>query len=368
MTLNKEDKRIFYTYLSFGLVIGIILSLGRNYDFAVYYKAVQDLFGYGWGRVYDPISVVPFKYHPFSLFLFVPFSVLGFTAGKILWGIFNGLLVFHVLWMLYSNYKTKISTVLIALFILGHPLVEQFKMANVTFVMMWLLTAFVFSKNGFIKALCLSILVIIKPFWLFIPFLYILSKEYRVVLYFILLMMVFTFIPLLFGSSMYGQWFLTLTHPEHAHNYSKVDNQCIYSFLYRHYDLLSPYLSYLWVLASGAFFAVWYYLRFGLYLPFIKRRLTPKDIFSSVLVILWVGPLSWFHNYLLLLPLVAIYLQKQQKHKKLLWTVLWIVVTGISLLPHDVKWLLYIVGVPLLFLVIMLIIGWETRITRATPS
>lgn len=354
MTLNKEDKKIFYTYLSFGLVLGIILSLGRNLDFSVYYKAVQDLLYYGWNRVYDPVWLVPFKYHPFSVFLFVPFSIFGFTAGKILWGIFNGLLVFHTLWMLYSNYRTKISTVLIALFILAHPLSDLLKVANVTFMMMWLLTVLVFSRNNFVKALCLSLLVILKPFWLLVPVLYILSKEYRVALYFLLLMTVFTLIPLLFGSSMYEQWFLTLTHPVHSHNYPKTDNQCIYALLYRHHDLLFQYLNYWWMLASGIFFVIWYYIRFGLSFPFIRSKLTTEDIFSSVLVILWVGPLSWFQNYILLFPLVVIFFERQQKNKMLLWTTLWIVITGISLLPREVKNPMYMAGVPLLFLIVML--------------
>ena len=344
----------FYAYLFIGLAIGIILIPGRNYDFVVYYNAVHDLFYHGWNKVYDPSGLVPFKYHPFSLLLFMPFSFFGLPTGKILWGLFNGMLVFHVFWMLYLRYGTRISTILITILILGHPLVEQLKLANVTFVMLWLLTVIVFSKNDFIKALCVSILVVLKPFWLLIPVVYLLSKRYRVVVYSLSLIAAFTLVPLLFVSSMYDQWLLTLTHPVHSHNYPKMDNQCFYALLYRHYDLLMPYLNYLWIAASGVFFAVWYYIRFGICFPFIKCKLRSEDILSSVLVILWVGPLSWFHNYLLLFPLVAILLEKQYKYKILLWTTLFIVITGISLLPRDLKLPLYMAGVPLLFLVLML--------------
>jgi hypothetical protein len=352
---SKEDKKVFYIFLFFGLAIGIASIFGKNSDFEVYYKAVRDLFDYGWNKVYDPSSVVPFKYHPFCVFLFIPFSVFSLSVGKILWGLFNGLLVFHVFWMLYLNYRTKISTILITILILAHPLTWQLKFANVTFLMLWLLTVFVFNKNIFIKALCLSLLIIIKPFWAFIPMFYILSKEYRIVLCSLLLVLILSFIPYLFDHSIYYKWFLTLNHPIHSHNYSKTDNQCIYALLYRYYNFIFPYLSYLWILLSGMFFAVWYYLRFGISIPFVQRALIPEDIFSSVLVILWVGPLSWFHNYLLLIPLVAIFLERTQKHKVLIWTTLGIIMTGISLLPKGSKTELYLLGVPLLFLIVMLV-------------
>lgn len=353
--LNKDNKKVFYTFLCIGLAIGIICIFGKNSDFAVYYKAVRDLFDLGWGKVYDSSWLTPFKYHPFCLFLFVPFSIFGFTTGKILWGLFNGILVFHVLWLLYLNYRTKISTIFITLLILAHPLTWQLKFSNITFVMMWLLTILVFNKNIFIKSLCLGLLIVIKPFWALIPVLYLLSKEYRLVIYSMLCVLILSLIPLLFNSSIYDQWFLTLSHPVHAHNYPKTDNQCVYALFYRYIGVLGPYINYLWILASGIFFAVWYYIRFGFSFPFIKRRLDHIDVLSSVLVILWVGPLSWFHNYLLLLPLIAILLERTQKHKYLLWGTLWILMTGISLLSTDFKKELYFLGVPLLFLIVMLI-------------
>ncbi len=362
--LNKDNKKAFYTYLCIGLLIGTVSIFGKNSDFAVYYKAVRDLFDFGWGKVYDPSGLTPFKYHPFSLFLFMPFSFFGFMTGKILWGLFNGLLVFHVLWLLYRNYKTKVSTIVITLLVLAHPLTWQLKFANITFVMMWLLTVLVFNKNIFIKSVCLALLIVIKPFWALIPALYFLSKEYRLVIYSMLFVLVLSLVPLLFNSFIYDQWFLTLSHPMHAHNYSKTDNQCIYALFYRYIGVLEPYINYLWVLASGMFFAVWYYLRFGFSMPFIRKNLDHIDIFSSVLVILWVGPLSWFHNYLLLLPLIAVLLERTQKHKVLLWGSLWVLMTGISLLPTDFKKELYLLGFPLLFLIIMLVPTMQQRTTK----
>jgi len=353
--LNKENKKIFYTYFWIGLAIGIISIFGKNSDFAVYYKSTQDFLTLGWDKVYDPSSLTPFKYHPFCLFLFVPFSVFGFTTGKILWSLFNGVLVFHVLWLLYLKYNTKISTVIIAFLILAHPLTWQLKFNNITFVMLWLLTIHIFNKDIIIKSMCLALLIVIKPFWELIPALYFLSKEYRLVFYSMLFIVVLSIIPVLFSPHIYNQWFVTLNDPVHSHNYSKTDNQCVYALFYRYIEVLKPYISYLWGLASAIFFAVWYYFRFGFSFPFIKRSLDHIDIFSSVLVILWVGPLSWFHNYLLLLPLIAILLERTQKHKYLLWGTLWFLMTGISLLPAEFKKELYFLGIPLLFLVAMLI-------------
>jgi len=181
-------------YFFISLILTLTVFRDQN-DFRVYYR-VGEVFINNINGLYDPINYVdmwPFRYFPLSGLLFVPFYLLGFDLGFVIFNIINLLLNLFIFIVLYKiimftrgdNHESEENRVIfyICLYLMSIPQIFNYILGqiNLYVTLLILISLYLFlkyssTKWNFIASLILGISVNIKPITLFlIPFLIIIS-------------------------------------------------------------------------------------------------------------------------------------------------------------------------------------------------
>jgi len=186
-----------YTIIIHGLyfIISVILTLSvfreRN-DFLVYYE-VGKVFTTDITNLYSADYLWPFRYFPISAIFFVPFYLLGFELGLILFNLLNFILNLLISILLYKiiilikgeghEKEEKRVILYICLFLLSLPNLFNYILGqiNLYITFLVLLSLFLFLKFEsikweFVASVILGLSIIIKPVTIFmIPFLLIIN-------------------------------------------------------------------------------------------------------------------------------------------------------------------------------------------------
>lgn len=189
---------VHFFYFIFSTLI-ILLVLRTYSDFYVYYK-VGEIFVNNPDNLYNPASydgIWPFRYFPLSALMFVPYYLLGFDLGLIMFNCINLILNTLISIILYKlivlvrgadhEREDKRIILYICLFIIGVPQIFNYILGqiNLYVTLFILLSLFIFIKNSefkwqFIASLILGISIIIKPTTLFmIPFIILIAYNYE---------------------------------------------------------------------------------------------------------------------------------------------------------------------------------------------
>ncbi|MFW9973544.1 MAG: glycosyltransferase 87 family protein, partial [Candidatus Odinarchaeota archaeon] len=175
----------FYIILS--MILTLIILREQN-DFLVYYK-VGEVFLTDINKLYTADYLWPFRYFPISAIFFVPFYLLGFDLGYIVFTLFNLLLNIIICILLYKiiiiirgvdheKNDNRIVTY-ICLFLMGLPNLFNYILGqiNLYVTLLIILSLFLFlTREGIkwdlISSIILGCSIIIKPITIFmIPFL-----------------------------------------------------------------------------------------------------------------------------------------------------------------------------------------------------
>jgi len=186
----------FYFFLS---IIVTLFFLRTQSDFYVYYK-VGEIYVNNPNNLYNPtyyVDIWPFRYLPLSALLFVPYYLLGFNLGFIIFNFINFILNILISIILYKviilvrgddhEKDDKRIILYICLYLIGLPQVFNYILGqiNLYVTLLILLSLFIFLKFKEIKyqllaSFILGISIIIKPTTIFmIPFIIVLNYNYE---------------------------------------------------------------------------------------------------------------------------------------------------------------------------------------------
>ena len=176
--------------------IAILVVFRTQSDFYVYYK-VGEIFV---NNLYNPAyytDIWPFRYFPLSALLFVPFYLMGFDMGLIIFNLINVILNLLISIILYkliistrgNDHEKDDKRVLlyICLFLIGTPQLFNYILGqiNLYVTLLILLSLYIFImksdiKHQFLASILLGISIIIKPTTLFmIPFIILIGYNYN---------------------------------------------------------------------------------------------------------------------------------------------------------------------------------------------
>ncbi|MFX1353055.1 MAG: glycosyltransferase 87 family protein [Promethearchaeota archaeon] len=198
---QKSFKIAFIIQIAF-IVISFILTFTINRDtndFLVFYKSAG-LFLTDFENLYDPLMYGPaweYRYLPLSPILFIPYYLIGFEIGFVLFTIINFILNLFICVILYRiiNLISPLNTengksrfiLYISLYLIGVPQLMNYFLGQVnlyiTFLILFSLYIFLKYDNikwDFLGSLILGISVILKPITIFmIPFLLLIRINFR---------------------------------------------------------------------------------------------------------------------------------------------------------------------------------------------
>ena len=186
---------ILHAFFFIVSVIVTLLVLRSQSDFYVYYK-VGGIFVDNPDNLYNPAYYTdtwPFRYLPLSALMFVPYYLMGFNLGFIVFNLINLLLNILISIILYkivilvrgTDHESHDKRVIlyICLYLIGLPQIFNYILGqiNLYVTLFILLSLFIFIKYSdikwqFIASMILGLSIIIKPTTLFmIPFIVLLG-------------------------------------------------------------------------------------------------------------------------------------------------------------------------------------------------
>jgi len=186
----------FYFFLS---LIVTLFFLRTQSDFYVYYK-VGEIYVNNPNNLYNLAyyaDIWPFRYFPLSALLFVPYYLLGFNLGFIIFNFINFILNILISVILYKviilvrgddhEKEDKRIILYICFYLIGLPQVFNYILGqiNLYVTLLILLSLFIFlkfkeTKYQLLASFILGISIIIKPTTIFmIPFIIVLNYSYE---------------------------------------------------------------------------------------------------------------------------------------------------------------------------------------------
>ena len=188
--------QFFYFLLSLFVTLFILRTQS---DFYVYYK-VGEIYVNNPNNLYNPAfytDIWPFRYFPLSALLFVPYYLMGFDLGFVIFNVINFTLNILISVILYKiiifvrgddhEKEDKRIILYICFYLIGLPQVFNYILGqiNLYVTLLILLSLFIFLKFKEIKyqllaSFILGISILIKPTTLFmIPFIIVLNYSYE---------------------------------------------------------------------------------------------------------------------------------------------------------------------------------------------
>ncbi len=186
---------LHFFYFVLSLIVTLFI-LRTQSDFYVYYK-VGGIFVNDPNNLYNPaeyVDIWPFRYLPLSALLFVPYYLLGFNLGFIIFNFILNILISAILYKIIifvrgddHEKEDKRIILYICFYLIGLPQVFNYILGqiNLYVTLLILLSLFIFLKFKEIKyqllaSFILGISIIIKPTTIFmIPFIIILNYNYE---------------------------------------------------------------------------------------------------------------------------------------------------------------------------------------------
>lgn len=221
-------------------------------DFEVYYRSAERLLhGENLYRIASDDYFI-FKYSPASAFFYIPFTFFKLTVAKNLYWLFLTLIAagsFLLSFMLAFQQWDKVPAgrkylffILIMLSV-GVHLYREFALGqvNIALFFSYLLIIWFFQKDKpLAAAIILAVGIFFKPWGLiFIPY-FIIKKEYKTILYFILFSLVLLFLPVVFygfqgAMEQTGKWFHEVAvEMGNKQDLGAFGNHTVFSVLYRY--------------------------------------------------------------------------------------------------------------------------------------
>ncbi len=257
MEINKPIKNfIFIALILFTAILVVEKINGRFWlnDFKVFYEAAKALLAN------EKVYGIPFgletgfyKYSPFTLLFFTPFTFVPYGIASVVDFIFISLAAISTIILLEKivrkNFQTpsipKTSTYLLILLCVVNHLVRELHLGNTNMILLFLL---VFSvnlamenKDKYASGL-LAIAILTKPYFLICLLPYFLIKKYKTIIYVFAWLFIFVLVSgMIIGYEksilLYGEWALAMK--EHSTYLSS--NHTLFSLLNYYFGLkISP--------------------------------------------------------------------------------------------------------------------------------
>lgn len=277
---------IFLVLVSAGSMAANIINHRLDLiDLEVYYRAAERIMqGNELYRTIeeDPYEHYVYKYSPPAALLFIPLTFLGFQAAKVVYWVVLTLTLFAILLRLKYifariNLPDKSTTwaIILVILISGTHIYRELELGQVNLLLTGMFVIalhYLLKHNNTPAAALLALSIFIKPFGLiFLPLL-IVYKRYRAILYIMVFMIVFFFLPMLFYHDfeqfihLYSSWINELLiEMEDKQELLMNGNHTIFSVLARHFGLEfvtgSAFLRYIYqllLLLIIAFIFLWH--------------------------------------------------------------------------------------------------------------
>ncbi len=257
MKYIKQFSLSFYIIFVLALVYTIVKTYLDGNDINVYLYAAKHIFGDENIYTNNPFNF--YLYSPLFAILLSPIALLDFEIGRVIWGIFNLILVFR-LWFLFqqitniSQFLSKkqhfLFTILVAFISIGF-INHNLTLGQITILILWLSLEgcyrILFKKQEVLGALLLAIGVNIKiiPIF-FLYYLFVKGKIKSVIFSSVFVLASLVLPTLLIGNSrnveMHKSWFETINPSKSKYVFEKGNgtqslNAIIPAYFYEFEDL-----------------------------------------------------------------------------------------------------------------------------------
>jgi hypothetical protein len=327
---------IHSVYFVISTILTLIFFQNQN-DFLVYYRtgeiALQDF-----SEIYNPTNVWPFRYLPLAAFYFIPFYLIGFELGFIIFNLIN--LILNILISVYlykiivyinrGNSKENEKRIIfyICIFLLSLPQVFNYILGQINLYIAFFLVFSLFlflkykqMKIQFLAGLILGISMIFKPITiLIIPFIILChydfdKKKFKIELSYSIIRFIAAIIPLIINiviflinrKLLHGFISINITGESNTLvNYSFSITKLVTNFLFFNGFSEIMIIDNQFMIFIIILFIV---LLIGLFIFIFRRNSRNPLIYGYILAILIMLLTyfdSWDHHLLNLLPLLII--------------------------------------------------------------
>ena len=374
--MQKLSRNLLFALIAFYSVLFVVRAVVRGDDFVVFYNVAKGF----WSGV-SPYSVeqygnMVFKYPPWYLTAFLPFSLLPKVAAQVLWGLLEALGLCFTVHCLRKKFKIDDGVLLLVFLLSAGLMINQARAAQLSILFLaaaflskqsyksWLFTTFLFSSKlltlfpflgeslsrGFFKKSSVLALVFVV---FSLPVLIVIYDGDGA-------MLVHDWLKAMFDSGSMAKQGVGVV------SFVSREAQGFPSLVLRLFDLNESFYPVIFsILASFAFLVAFGFL--------ISKKLNPDDhwwVWLSLTPLL--QPLAWFHFFLLVIPFVSFqlnrYWQKKHKFDFCMFTALFLLVTVVSektmgQFGHNLE-MLSIKSWGVLLMLLYAVIRWEGKIEQ----
>ena len=346
--LNTKVYRNFFliALAFFGLMFLVEKLNGRFWlnDFKVMYMATEALIN--GDQVYNVsfgLSTGFYKYSPFSLLFFTPFTLLSYEWASYIDFTINSICAIGAIiklnqiirqYLFNTKRERTFLLVLMLLSIVVH-IVRELHLGNTNMILLFALISALqlsLSSKSIKAGVILAIVILTKPYFILCLLPYLLLKNLRVILSTSISILSFVIISALiigFPKSMtlYSEWISAMvTHSSYLES-----SNTVFSILEQYFSSIIPNSFAIFTLV-GLTVLLFAYFAFSLY----KQNITIKSQSNSnsnliiyFFIIIALVPnvlITDTEHFLFSLPLISILILYLNRQKKYLWTILFILV------------------------------------------
>ncbi len=275
----------------------------------------------------------PYLYPPSTLLLFFPLSLFSYDHARIIILALNHVTIVFFLWLLFIQImkltpkNNTIEIILSLFYILSfYPLVVLLNHGQVNLFMACCLLIFwisLRSNKSFLASIFLVIAVLLKTYpIILIPFLLI-TKRYKTIKYFILLLVGIIAISYLLLPPQIWQDWLTNVVPTGGYGNTPKDlfspaaiwNQSFNGFFSRLFSISrwspNPLIESVILAKAFTYFTSAGLFLISLYAVYVRNNKTPESVIDWMMLIFLpfmflISPLSWEHHLVYILPSIII--------------------------------------------------------------
>lgn len=228
-----------WDFLTFWLDGKVALTGGNFYDVKNYQEMSLP---YAPGDDFrKEILDVGFRYPPFTMFLFLPFSLFEVSKAYMLWQISNLLVCFaciYGLWRIFLKDQGLLGLLLIAvLMLMLAPTRSTFNYAQTNFLTLLFFLLFWWNRSKAWSGIWLALSVVVKPYMVFLYIYPLLTKKWKVLTSAVLILLALTFLSvLIFGPEVLISFLHNPTPNMPGYVYTEGVNQSLLATILR----LSP--------------------------------------------------------------------------------------------------------------------------------
>ncbi|HYM92705.1 MAG TPA: glycosyltransferase family 87 protein [Chitinophagaceae bacterium] len=245
---------------------------------------------------------VGFPYPPPTILYFVPLSFLSYNTALAVWTIFNLFFLFGSIYLVYKlffkEYQLHGLMLIMILFFILSPVRSTIFYSQTNFIVLFLLLLMKKYSNTRYAGVFLTLAMFTKPYMIVFIMFFILVKNWKAVIYFILSSVVIVGLTIaLFGKEPFMSYiFNNSAHRLPAWVFSEGINQSLHAVLLRAH-LITIDKPIIYVCISAAFL-----LATGVYLLFLTKRKLYDYIWVALLLValmLYPGTLGYYGVLLL---------------------------------------------------------------------